>query len=459
MRVRLTIAVLTGAVVGLAVLAWILGNRLTEARRQLEAAASALPELPASTNQRPMRLRLHALPPINIRTEVKTLDWSSIESEDYATYIQNLRNIGCPEETIRDIIVADVDKLFAVRRRALDSPQPDWMFWRHSDEIPPDDATAKAEKEHAIQLANLERERRQLLQSLLGDSAAQATLAEYTAEASVDRDLRFLSPDKRQAMAEATARWRIAQEAAISVPGTDSTEVDKALATAAQELKEAVGRILSPQEQLEYELRSSPLAEELRDRLRGFSASREEFQKLFELERGYAAERERLESAVRLQSDPQAAEKLEASVIEHEDGIQKLLGPQRFADLQRTSDPDYQTLYSLAKDHAVPTDLANQVWGMRREVENQTTRIRDNPFLSADQKTRALAAIRDETQAAIVDVLGEPLLNDYQRQGGGWLIDLTEPTDLGETDRPIIPPPLPGVENAPPGEVRLVPVP
>lgn len=458
MRVRLTIAVLTGAVVGLAVLTWILAARLTEARRQLEAA-SALPELPASTNQRPMRLRLHALPPINIRTEVKTLDWNSIESEDYATYIQNLRNIGCPEETIRDIIVADVDKLFASRRRSIELPQPDWMFWRHPDEIPPDDAAAKAEKEHAMELARLERERRQLLQSLLGDSAAQATLAEYTAEASVDRDLRFLSPEKRQAMAEATARWRLAQEAAISVAGSESAEVDNALAAAAQDLKQAIGKILNPQEQLEYELRSSPLAEELRDRLRGFGASREEFQKLFELERDFFAERERLETAVRLEADPQAAEKLEATVIEHEEGVQKLLGNQRFADLQRTSDPDYQTLYSLAKDHAVPTDLANQVWGMRREVENQTTRIRDNPFLSADQKTRALAAIRNETQAAIVDVLGEPLLNDYQRQGGGWLIDLTEPTDLGETDRPIVPPPLPGIENAQPGPVLLQPFP
>jgi len=32
--------------------------------------------------------------------------WSRIESEDYPTYITSLRTIGCPEKTIRDIILA-----------------------------------------------------------------------------------------------------------------------------------------------------------------------------------------------------------------------------------------------------------------------------------------------------------------------------------------------------------------
>lgn len=38
--------------------------------------------------------------------------WSQVESADYRTYIANLRAIGCPESTIRDIIVADVRALY-----------------------------------------------------------------------------------------------------------------------------------------------------------------------------------------------------------------------------------------------------------------------------------------------------------------------------------------------------------
>ncbi len=46
--------------------------------------------------------------------------WSQVESADYPIYIANLRRIGCPEQTIRDIITADVDTLYAPKRRQLD---------------------------------------------------------------------------------------------------------------------------------------------------------------------------------------------------------------------------------------------------------------------------------------------------------------------------------------------------
>ena len=32
--------------------------------------------------------------------------WSQLESSDYHQYMANLRGIGCPEETIRDLIIA-----------------------------------------------------------------------------------------------------------------------------------------------------------------------------------------------------------------------------------------------------------------------------------------------------------------------------------------------------------------
>jgi hypothetical protein len=55
--------------------------------------------------------------------ETKTFQWSQIESADYPTYIANLRAIGCPEQTIRDIITADVGAAFAPRRTNLERAQ------------------------------------------------------------------------------------------------------------------------------------------------------------------------------------------------------------------------------------------------------------------------------------------------------------------------------------------------
>jgi hypothetical protein len=54
-------------------------------------------------------------------TVVTPFQWSQIESADYPSYIANLRAIGCPEQTIRDIITADVDSnLYAARRQPLE---------------------------------------------------------------------------------------------------------------------------------------------------------------------------------------------------------------------------------------------------------------------------------------------------------------------------------------------------
>jgi hypothetical protein len=55
----------------------------------------------------------------NTSAETKPFRWSQLESADYPTYIANLRGIGCPEQTLRDIITADVGSLYAQKRREL----------------------------------------------------------------------------------------------------------------------------------------------------------------------------------------------------------------------------------------------------------------------------------------------------------------------------------------------------
>src|ERR1044072_3357657 len=47
--------------------------------------------------------------------------WNELESPDFKTYIANLRSVGCPDETILDLIIAEVEKQFSKRRSALRS--------------------------------------------------------------------------------------------------------------------------------------------------------------------------------------------------------------------------------------------------------------------------------------------------------------------------------------------------
>jgi hypothetical protein len=57
---------------------------------------------------------------IPAKGDERPFNWSQVESRDYPTYIANLRSIGCPEQTIRDIITADVDSQYAARREPLE---------------------------------------------------------------------------------------------------------------------------------------------------------------------------------------------------------------------------------------------------------------------------------------------------------------------------------------------------
>ena len=52
----------------------------------------------------------------------EAFQWNQLESADYLTYITNLRGIRCPEQTIRDIITADVHALYAQQSKADRSP-------------------------------------------------------------------------------------------------------------------------------------------------------------------------------------------------------------------------------------------------------------------------------------------------------------------------------------------------
>ena len=112
MRTMLRISILLNCAL-LGCLAFLLLNG-RRVRHQTEAPTEA-------NNLPPVPETVMAAPGASPTAKVKPFHWSQIESADYRTYIANLRAIGCPEQTIRDIITADVDSLYAARRQPLEA--------------------------------------------------------------------------------------------------------------------------------------------------------------------------------------------------------------------------------------------------------------------------------------------------------------------------------------------------
>jgi hypothetical protein len=208
--------------------------------------------------------------------------WQQIESADYPTYVANLRQVGCPEQTIRDIIIADVNALFA-RRRATELVTPEQQWWRSQ----PDTNTVLAAAEKAREL---EDERRSLLTRLLGTSWEAGDLASLPrpSRPGVVLDgpvLGALAPEVKQAIQDVNLRSQDRMAAYVEAQRRAGKEPDPAeLAKLRQQTRDELAHVLSPPELEEFLLRYSQDANDLRSelgQLRFFNATPDEFRAVF----------------------------------------------------------------------------------------------------------------------------------------------------------------------------------
>ena len=96
----------------------------------------------------------------NVVVSQQNFTWKQLQSTNYVILINNLRLIGCPEQTIRDIVASEVNRLYA-RRRLTEVDYPNYQWWKSI----PDPALAQAAE---AKLRSLEAERHELLTDLLG---------------------------------------------------------------------------------------------------------------------------------------------------------------------------------------------------------------------------------------------------------------------------------------------------
>ena len=123
-------------------------------------------------------------------------------------FVKNLRAVGCPEQTIRDIITSEVNRLYG-HRRLDEVVYPNYQWWRTE----PDPAVVA---EANAKLQELEAERRGVLTSLLGQGWDQPNNEVIAAEGGITLyrpDLGDLSPALKEAVYAIAARAQLKIEA------------------------------------------------------------------------------------------------------------------------------------------------------------------------------------------------------------------------------------------------------
>lgn len=322
-------------------------------------------------------------------------DWHQVESADYKQYIANLRAIGCPEETIKDIILADVNKLFDARRKALKPPGERFAYWKSGAA-----ATRGPDEERINQLQALAKEKRDLIKALLGVDITDPQDALLTMTSQFTEMLDFLPPDRQAQLLELEQRYA-AKMAKFS--GQTNEAALASLRTLRAEKEAEMLQLLSPQEREMYELTTSRTASTMRNQLGDFNPTEQEFRDIY-------AARKKLDEEYRRFSDtkdPASRDGREAALLQAYDDIHKSLGDARWNDyrLQREWMPT-SPLRLIAEAENIPISEALKVPDIRDAYRREMQRLNANPGLSSEQREVARRQAQEATLAEIARILG-----------------------------------------------------
>ncbi|HLH57286.1 MAG TPA: LysM domain-containing protein [Verrucomicrobiae bacterium] len=318
----------------------------------------------------------------NIVLRRQFFSWQEVESSDYPTYIANLRNIGCPEQTIRDIIIADVNALYA-RKRALELITPAQQWWRSE----PDTNVLRVALEKSRALDD---ERRALLTSLLGPTWEAGDLVNLPrpSHPGVLLDgpvLGSLPADTKQAIEDINARSETRMQNYLDSVRQQGKSPDSAeLAKLRQQTRDELARVLAPAQLEEFLLRYSQDANNLRtefSQLRYFNPTADEFRAIF---RATDSVDQQL-SALSDSSDPSTVQARQALEAQRNNAIKIALGPDRYQEYQMLHDPLYRQAVATAQAAGTP-DAAQTIYQINLASASTQDAINANTNLSSDQK-------------------------------------------------------------------------
>jgi LysM repeat protein len=335
--------------------------------------------------------------------------WHEVESKDYPTYIANLRDIGCPEQTIRDIIIADVNSLYA-QRRATELLTAEQQWWR--SEPDPAVVQAAAEKTKA-----LEDERRALLTRLLGVSWESGDLVSlprptHTGVLLDGPVLGSLSAETKQAVEDVHQRSEDRLQAYLDAQRKAGKNPSAAeLAKLREQTRNDLARILTPPQVEEFLLRYSQNASELRaqfGQLEYFNPSPDEFRAVFRVTDNIDQQIAALSDS----TDPNTLRQKKALEDQREAAIKNALGPKRYEDYRLFQDPLYRDAYAKALEAGTP-EAARTYYAIEIAAAAEQATIRSNTTLTDQQKAIELKRLELEqlkasTIASGQDVTPEP---------------------------------------------------
>ena len=415
--ISLIIALSLAASAGLAVLLFRSDHATPAGTIQVDASAATAA---AGNSRTAMNAATGAATPVS---------WRDFQVADLKEFIRRLRAVDCPESTIEDLVIAEVNRRYAPKLRALwpeDVVQND--YWKPYQQAN-DPAKVKKNREHMRQQQALQKEKTALLVELFGVDIEKQRLKEEGIDNESwipNRNLSFLPESKRDAVQQYLDDYQDKeQDFYARVRGGWDADARAEQKRLEQEKLAGLAQFLTPEELREFELRNSQTASQLASDLHGVSLTREQYEALFDIRKKYGDSIYNWSDAA---NDPDTVKQIEQNKKNMQADIASALGADKGLEMERAQDYSYQQLARLAKRNDLPPDTASKIYDFKQAAEKATQDLRSNSGLTPEQQQAALAQIRAETEQSIKTALGDKLYKRYLNNGGWWLNNIARPS-------------------------------
>jgi hypothetical protein len=329
--------------------------------------------------------------------------WQRLAAANDAEFVAGLRAEGFPPGMM---LVLVNQRLLARHADALGKfrAPADYDYWRknaYEDALSPEDRAAR--RALSRQIAD---ERRQLL----GDDADLATQYERANRERLYGDLPVEKVDQLTAInrdySEITALLR------DRARGMILPEDREQFARLEQEKRADLARLLTPEELREYDLRSSPSAAAVRQQLRNFDVTEDEYRALVGLQLAFDAT-----YGNRNNLGGEQEQRRTAAAAELTAQIRALMPPERFAEYEIKTDPTYSRVASLISQFNSPAD-PGAVVSAQRDLAERFNALRQGRTLAPAVRDAQLDVLSVEANRRMAAALGPEAFKIYKGTGG-----------------------------------------
>ena len=321
--------------------------------------------------------------------------------------VERLRAAGFPADVVRGLAEVKLKEVFYARRLKVAEKMAPKPYW--------DSKFGQLDREAMSEMNALNREQARAIHDLLGTDNRDNDPIDAVFTRNMNAGLSPQDADRVQTIQSDYAD--LEGQIYLSLNGAPTPEDTEKLAYLEREKEADLAKALSPEELLDYQLRSSPNASTLRNNLKSFHPSEDEFRAIFKAQQAF-------DSQYGSTSVPLTQEQSVARQSHQADltaAIQQVLSPDRFADYKTETDPLYVQVDQVVQRLDLPPGTTAQVFSMQSGYMQQATDIRQDSSLSPADKASKLAALADEATDQLTTALGPNGLAAYKQNGGWWL--------------------------------------